>query len=195
MQSAREQRIIVCYLRSSSALLEDHILNRLAALLAPKTTDGRDPVVHVELYFPDKHNRDTGVSAGIHYGGQMFMYPKQFRRADWTFHSIPATERQVALAKSFCERQRGASFNYPGFFLPGGCNIGHGYRARNLPTKRMPWYCSELVAYALMYAGIIDESATKSARLHPQSSYDIIQSRCDTYMDSARSLQGDILQL
>ena len=195
MQSGAEQQIIVCYLRSSSALLEDHILNRMAALLAPKTTDGRDPVVHVELYFPDTRNRDTGLSAGIHYGGQMFMYPKTFRRADWTFHSIPATARQVCLAKSFCERQKGAGFNYSGFFLPGGCNIGHGYRVRNLSTRRMPWYCSELVAYALLHAGIIDDSDAIAARSHPQSSYDVIQSQCDTFMDSARSLQGDILQL
>tara|TARA_Y100000310_G_C20496324_1_gene721715 strand:- start:246 stop:839 length:594 start_codon:yes stop_codon:yes gene_type:complete len=191
-----EKQIIVCYLRASSTVLEDHILNRLAALFAPRSENPADSaIVHVELYFPDDSNRDTGLSAGIHYGGQMFMYPKSFRRSDWTFHSIPATQRQVTLAKAFCERQRGAPFNYAGFFMPQPCNIGHGYRMRNMDSARMPWYCSELVAYTLMHAGILDTGATLRARVHPQSSYDVIQEQCATYMDCARSLKGDILKL
>ena len=190
-----DRKIIICYLKASSAVLEDHFLNRMAAAFAPKRNKSDDAVVHVELYFPDRHNRDTGVSAGIHYGGNMFMFPKAFSRSDWTFHSIPATDRQVGLAKQFCERQRGAGFNYAGFFLPRACNLGHSYRIRNLDTKRMPWYCSELVAYTLLHAGLIGEDAAYEARLHPHAAYNVIQQRCDTYMDSARSLKGRTLQL
>jgi hypothetical protein len=190
-----DRKIIICYLKASSAVLEDHFLNRMAAAFAPKRNKSDDAVVHVELYFPDRHNRDTGVSAGIHYGGNMFMFPKAFSRSDWTFHSIPATDRQVALAKAFCERQRGAGFNYTGFFLKDACNLGHSYRVRNSDIKRMPWYCSELVAYTLLHAGILSDSDAREARVHPHAAYEIIQSRCNTYMDSARSLIDQSLTL
>ena len=189
------RKIIVCYLRASSAVLEDHILNRLAASFAPDSESADDAVVHVELYFPDQHNRDKGLSAGIHYGGRMFMFPKAFSRSDWTFHSIPATDRQVQLAKSFCERQRGAGFNYAGFFLPRVCNLGHSYRVRNSDTKRMPWYCSELVAYTLLHAGLLSGQDAADASVHPHAAYLTIQAQCDTYMDSARSLANQALDL
>jgi len=190
-----QAKILICYLRSGSQVLDDHILNRMAAWWAPSVDQGQEPVVHVELYFPDTSNRNTGVSAGIHYGGQMFMHPKSFRRNDWVFHSISATPHQVRLAKSFCERQRGAAFNYLGFYGPTMCNLGHQYRTRNIDTKVMPWYCSELVAYTLLHAGLLDDTAAREAAKHPQTAYNIIQETCGTYMDSARSLQGNILQL
>ena len=170
-------------------------MNRLAAWMAPAAESGRAPIIHVELYFPDDKGGDTGLAAGIHYGGQMFMHAKRFRRCDWVFHSITATPHQIKLAKAFCERQRGADFNYVGFYGPQMCNLGHAHRIRNIDTKRMPWYCSELVAYALLHAGILDATDCKAAAIHPQSSYNTIQNACDTYLDSARSLHGNILQL
>ena len=189
------RKIIACYLRSSSALLDDHILNRLAARFAPQDKDNREPVVHVELFFPNEDNPEHGVSAGIHYGGQKFMHPKRFHRKDWTFQSIPATETQVSRAKQFCERQKGASFNHVGFFMPGMCNLGHAYRERHLAVKKMPWYCSELVAYTLMHAGIIDSRCAKIARVHPQHVYDILQDNCSVYVDCARSFRDTSLDL
>jgi len=125
----------------------------------------------------------------------MFMYPKTFSRTDWTFHSIPATDRQVAKAKAFCRRQLGANFNYQGFFLPSPCNLGHEYRRKNGDTKRMPWFCSELVAYALHHADLIDDVTTMVACKHPSATYNAVREHCDTYMDCARSLKGNILQL
>ena len=125
----------------------------------------------------------------------MFMFPKTFRRTDWTFHSVPVTERQLTRAKAFCRRQLGAGFNYQGFFLPSPCNIGHSYRVRNADTKRMPWYCSELVSYALHHAGVLDDTAAKLASSHPTATFNVMHDHVDTYMDSARSLKGDIIQL
>jgi len=191
-------KIIVCYLRAGSAVLDDHILNRAAAHMAPENPPGSahlPPVIHVELFFPDDRNHNQGLSAGIHYGGTVFMHPKSFRRNDWVFHSIPATASQVRMAKAFCERQRGAGFNYLGFFGPSMCNIGNNYRLRHLGTKRMPWYCSELVAYTLLHAGILDNEETRDACTHPNAAYNVIQTCCDTFVDSARNLIGRSLQL
>lgn len=185
--------IIVCFLRSSSHLLEDHILNRVAALRAPGSA--KEPMVHVELYFPDKGQQANGLSAGIHYGGTMFMYPKTFKRSDWVFHAIPASETQIKKAKAFCRRQVGAQFNYAGFYLPAMCNLTHNYRVHNSDYKRMPWYCSELVSYALLHAGIIDGTTAKISSTHPQQCYENLTDACDTYIASARNLQSTSIEL
>lgn len=190
-------KIIVCYLRANSAVLEDHILNRLAKYFAPRyaENDTLDPVVHVELYFPN-HNTDNGLSAGIHYGGQMFMHPKKFSRTHWVFHSIPATAEQVKRAKQFCNLQMGSGFNYRGFFAPSMFNMSHQSRKKMLASQaRMPWYCSELVAYTLFCAGILNDKQTIEARVHPNASHHVIQTCCNTFVDCARSLKGKELQL
>ena len=190
------QKIIVCYLRAGSELLQDHWLNRMARYFAPRydTSDGTEPVVHVELYFPSAHGAN-GMSSGIHYGGTTFLHPKMFRRSNWVFHAIPATAEQVRAAKAFCSRQSGTPFNYRGFFLPAFLNISHTPRMNGLDTKRMPWYCSELVAYALHYAQLLDTAGTVEARAHPNAAYNVIQKHCDTYIDCARSLNGRRLEL
>lgn len=48
-----EHTLYACFLASTSELLEDHILNRLAARTAPRTAEGSKlgPKVHVELLF------------------------------------------------------------------------------------------------------------------------------------------------
>ena len=193
------QKIIVCYLRAGSAILDNHILNRLARYFAPRYKDdnaSKEPVVHVELFFPNKNNSDGGMSAGIHYGGVAFLQPKQFRRQHWVFHAISATPEQVQRAKDFCRRQVGAPFNVRGFFAPSFLNYSHLHRINGIRTgQKMPWYCSELVAYTLKHAGILDDEQTKMARVHPHSAYHVIQTTCSTFMDCARTLQTKNLQL
>lgn len=192
-------KIVICYLRADSQLLDDHILNRLASFFAPQYAQDKaheKPVVHVELFFPDRAHAEKGVSSGIHYGGSAFMHPKAFSRKHWVFHSINATPDQVRRAKEFCRIQQGASFNYRGFFSPAFMNIGHATRIKGLKSnKRMPWYCSELTSYALYHAGILDDAQSIAARAHPHAAYHVIQECCDTYMDTARALNNKPLQL
>ena len=182
------KKIIVCYLRADSNVLEDHILNRMASRVAPKYGDASEkaPVVHVELFFPDKSG-DSGLSAGICYGGKAFMFPKKFSRPNWEFHSVPVTNAQYEKAIQFCNRQRGAPFNYRGFYLPRACGVGQMYREQRLTTHVMPWYCSELVAYALLHADVLDRGQTWLASAHPNAAHHVIQQHCDTFIDSARN--------
>ena len=190
-------KIIVCYLRAGSAVLDDHILNRLAKFFAPRYNDGHDhePVVHVELFFPNQMD-DGGLSAGIHYGGNVFLHAKRFSRKHWVFHSIPATKDQIQKAKEFFQVQQGARFNYRGFFGPSMCNISHNTRVTSVKNrKRTQWYCSELVSYALMHAGILTPEDTMVARKHPNASYHVIQKKCNTFMDCARVLDKKDLAL
>lgn len=191
-------KIVICYLRANSALLEDHFLNRLAQYFAPRAEHEDTqvpPVVHVELFFPGNNQNDTGLSAGIHYGGTTFLYPKTFSRKHWVFHSIPATARQVSLAKEFCRRQQGSSFNYRGFFAPSFLNISHATRLKGLESKRMPWYCSELATYALLHAGLIDDKEAIAAKVHPNAVYNVVQHCCNTFLDTARTITAKPLQL
>jgi hypothetical protein len=168
----------------------------MANYFAPRyeSEGSEQPVVHVELYFPDATG-NSGLSAGIHYGGTTFLHPKTFRRNNWVFHSVPATELQVRRAREFCTRQAGTSFNYLGFFGPWFVNMSHSKRLDGLDTKRMPWYCSELVAYALYHAGVLTDEATVLARVHPNAAYHAIQTSCDTFLDCARTLKGRRLEL
>ena len=195
VSDVNRRKIIICYLRAGSSVLEDHILNRLAAKLAPRYGDSRDPVVHVEMFFPDESNPLTGLSAGICYGGQVFMHPKQFSRPNWEFHSIPVTETQLSKAKRFCDFQRGTPFNYRGFFAPSACNMRPQERVYNLHSRKMSWYCSELVSYALLSAGIMDSVDAAEASKHPNSLYYVVERECDTYIDCARNLTNKKLQL
>jgi len=193
-------KIIVCYLRAGSAVLDDHILNRLAKYFAPRfddnSTPALDPVVHVELFFPNTKNPSGGMSAGIHYGGKAFIHPKKFTRKNWVFHAIPATAAQIQRAKQFCERQRGSPFNHRGFYLPTMFNWSHASRVSGIHNNRkMPWYCSELVAYTLMDAGILNREQTLLARTHPNATHHVIQNNCVTFVDCARVFKGKALHL
>lgn len=187
---------MICYLRADSSVLQNHILNRMAAKVAPQfDDDDRPPIVHVEMFFPDQHDDSVGLSAGICYGGAVFMHPKKFSRPNWEFHSISVTEEQLSRAKQFCNRQRGGRFNYRGFFLPHQCGIGYSYRSQNLMQERMSWYCSELCAYALLYANVLSAEQTLTASTHPNAAYHIIESQCDTFIDCARNIKHSRLQL
>ena len=192
------RKIVVCYLRADSAVLDDHVLNRMAAFTAPRyATEDRDthPIVHVELFFPNKTDDGNGLSAGICYGGQVFMHPKRFSRSNWEFHSIPATEVQVTRTKDFIDRQRGSGFNYRGFFTPRACGVPHSDRLHKMNTHRMNWYCSELTAYALLQGGLLSNENAYEASTHPNATYFSIENNCSTFVDCARNLKGATLSL
>ena len=183
------RKIVVCYLRAGSSVLQDHILNRLAALMAPRYADTSDsPVVHVELFFPDAKDEATGMSAGICYGGQVFMHPKRFSRANWEFHSVPVTSAQFVKARAFVETQKGGAFNSRGFFSPTMCNIGPRTRRDSIDVPRQQWYCSELAAYTLLQAGVLDHEQAHEASVHPNATHHVVDACCDTFVDSARNL-------
>ena len=190
------RKIVVCYLRADSSVLQDHVLNRLAAYMAP-TYAGADgkPIVHVELFFPNEHDESNGMSAGICYGGQVFMHPKRFSRTHWEFHSVPVTTEQFADARAFVESQRGGGFNMRGFFAPSACNVSHSSRMSAATTPRQKWYCSELAAYTLLHAGVIDGADAHEGSAHPNATYHVIDRCCDTFVDCPRNLKTTRLSL
>ena len=59
----------------------------------------------------------------------------------------------------------------------------------------MPWYCSELVAYTLMHAGVLDGPNAYEASSHPNAAYNIIDTYCNTFIDCARNFTNKRLEL
>ncbi|MAE79606.1 MAG: hypothetical protein CL967_07585 [Euryarchaeota archaeon] len=66
-----EYTLYACFLASTSELLEDHILNRLAAQTAPSTAEGSKlgPKVHVELLFMPTGKR---IAPTLNVGGVVY---------------------------------------------------------------------------------------------------------------------------
>ena len=184
------KRICVCFLPADSQLLDDHWLNRAAAARAPETHDSEPPRVHAELFFPSSEDENLmqGYSCGIHYGGNVFMFPKQFSKSIWQFRSLSVPNNKYNDMLNFCRKQVGGAFNYFGYFTP--CNVSANYRKQSM-QERQKWYCSELVATALYHGGVLD--SISDAALHPQALYNCIEDI--TYADCGRNLDNQILKL
>lgn len=182
--------VCVCFLPADSQLLDDHWLNRAAAARAPRTPNNEPPKVHAELFFPESETKNSmkGHSCGIHYGGQVFMFPKQFSKNMWQFRSLSVTRQQYDKMLKFCRKQVGGGFNYFGYFTP--CNVSANNRLSSM-QKKQKWYCSELVATALYHGGILD--SISEAALHPQCLFAAIEDV--SYADCCRNLDNQILKL
>jgi len=85
-----EYTLYACFLASTSELLEDHILNRLAAQTAPSTAKGSKlgPKVHVELLFMPTGNKITPT---LNVGGAVYKDVQV---------SVPKTTRSSRFATS-----------------------------------------------------------------------------------------------
>lgn len=183
---------MVCFLTSSSELLEKSILNTMAAKFAPYNTEDREPMVHVELFFPTatSQNAILGHSCGIHYGGKVFCAPKRFSKNNWLFRTIPVTKAQYQKLLHFCKTQENGKFNYIGYYAP--CSlVPRGHRLQEPLIHEQSWYCSELVTSALEYAGLLERGS--DSHTHPDRLYENIKDL--SYADCARSLSNTVLNL
>jgi len=135
--------MLLAFLAADSKLLESHILNKAAAW----TGGGQNPMIHVEVVFVDREGRDgiVGRSCSIHYGGKVFLEQKRFSRSQWRFRSVSASEVQIRAALKFCGDHVGEGFNKTGYFL-------QPFGAMRLSSDT--WFCSEIVAGALISAGM-----------------------------------------
>ena len=183
-------KVYVCFLRADSELLEKHILNSAAAWFSP-ATDGGQPMVHAEVFFPthDDTASVVGKSCGIHYGGQVFVGEKRFTKKNWVFRALTCTNEQYNKMFNFCRAQRGGEFNYMGYFTP--CGVSMQSRVNAVGPQR--WYCSELTS-AILHAGdIIDCVHDASFYAHPQSLYDRMVPL--TFADCGRNIDDACLQI
>ena len=172
--------LYVCFLENDQEIMEQHVLNRLAAMLSSSDR----AKIHVELFFPEENHGDivSGKACSIHYSGKVFLAKKNFSRKQWCFRTVNTSEDQYNRIKSFCEAHVGNNFNYLGYYL----------QPLNLPiTPYHPmrfgfqprWFCSEICIEALKAGNVIDKNT--NASMHPHELFEALQDA--TTADSVRN--------
>ena len=169
-------KIMLCFVRSDSDILEASWLNRAAAALA-KTDQEEVPFIHAELLFVPPNSQtgtDTvaGLACSIVYNGSVHLESKRFSRKEWFFRSMECSKGQYDAMMDFCKQHQGEGFNHLGYFL-------YWSPLRPSPTSyewlgfRPRWYCSEIVIGALKQGEILDDSVSNS--MHPHELYKLVQ--------------------
>ena len=170
-------KIMLCFVRSDSDILEASWLNRAASSLA-NTNDGEVPFIHAELLFcpPGSNTGSTdtisGLACSIVYSGSVHLEKKRFSRKEWFFRSMECSKGQYDTMMNFCEEHKGNGFNHLGYFL-------FWSPLRPSPTSytwlglSARWYCSEIVIAALKKGDIL--SSDISSSVHPHDLYKLVQ--------------------
>ena len=167
--------IFACFLRNDNEIMAAHILNKLAAKIAPKTGNS-EPQIHVELFFPDEESNEQdlicGQACSIHYNGKVFLTRKRFSRSQWNFRSLDTTPEQYEAILSYCKEAVGCRFNHLGYFLQPVMKIDHSW-AQDWFGFGKRYYCSEIVVEALKAGGVFPQSMR--SQIHPETLYSILK--------------------
>lgn len=169
--------IFACFLRNDNEIMAAHILNKLAASVAPKTQNGEPtPQIHVELFFPDEEGDSeelvSGQACSIHYNGKVFLTRKRFSRSQWNFRSLDTTKEQYNAILDYCKEAVGCRFNHVGYFLQPVVNINHSWPQDWFGFGNR-YYCSEIVVEALKAGGVFPTSMR--SQIHPETLYSILK--------------------
>lgn len=171
--------LYVCFLENDHEIMEHHILNRLAARLAPTSVE--NPKIHVELFFPGanrnkKSETVSGRACSIYYNGSVFLTRKSFSRKQWSFRTLNVSEDQYSKILRFCQSHVGEKFNHLSYFTyPMKCSDRFS-PGPYTPTRfgmKPRWFCSEICVAALQAGGVLDESIHPS--MHPQKLFTVLE--------------------
>ena len=182
-------KIMLCFVRSDSDILEASWLNRAAAAMA-STDDDAPPYIHAELLFVPPgtgEGRDTvaGKACSVLYSGKVHLEQKRFSRKEWFFRSMQCSKSQYDSMMEFCTEHQGDGFNHLGYFLywsplrPSPMSYTYlGMSAR--------WYCSEIVIAALKHGDILSEDVSSS--MHPHDLFKLVKHT--SMADCGRPMKG-----
>jgi hypothetical protein len=181
-------KIMLCFVRSDSDILEASWLNRAAASLA-STENDEVPFIHAELLFcPPGSNTGSndsvsGLACSIVYSGSVHLESKRFSRKEWFFRSMECSKSQYDTMMNFCTEHRGDSFNHLGYFLAWTpfAPTPLSYTYLGMSPR---WYCSEIVIAALKEANILADEVSSS--MHPHELYKMVQG--NTMADCGRNM-------
>jgi len=169
-------KIMLCFVRSDSDILEASWLNRIAASIA-STEDDTAPFIHAEILFcpPGAENgKDTvsGLACSIVYSGSVHLESKRFSRKEWFFRSMECSKSQYDTMLTYCQERQGDGFNHMGYFLYWS-PIRPSPMSYTYLGMSPRWYCSEIVIAALKEGDILDDSVSNS--MHPHALYQMVQ--------------------
>lgn len=170
--------IYVCFLENDTELMEAHILNKMATMLAPKTANAGSPKIHVELFFPNtssnyKNDVLEGKACSIYYSGQVFLVQKKFSRKQWSFRKLDVNKGQYDKVFNYCQAHVGDGFNHLSYFTyPVNCQQITPYWPTHFGYKPK-FFCSEICVEALKAGGVVDKESHSS--IHPQELFQMLQ--------------------
>jgi hypothetical protein len=182
-------KIMLCFVRSDSDILEASWLNRMAASMA-STDDDSAPYIHAELLFcppGSQSGKDSvvGEACSIVYSGAVHLERKRFSRKEWFFRSMECSKGQYDMMLEFCREHQGDGFNHMGYFMywspirPSPMSYTWlGFSPR--------WYCSEIVIAAMKHGEMLDESVSDS--MHPHDLFRLVQG--SSMADCGRSMNS-----
>lgn len=183
-------KIMLCFVRSDSDILEASWLNRAAASLA-RTDDDSAPFIHAELLFcppgTSSGSSDTvsGLACSIVYSGSVHLESKRFSRKEWFFRSMECSKSQYDAMMNFCTEHKDDGFNHLGYFM-------FWSPIRPSPTSYTwfglspRWYCSEIVIGALKEGEILADTVSDS--MHPHELYKLVQN--NSMADCGRNMNS-----
>ena len=181
-------KIMLCFVRSDSDILQSSWLNRAAASLA-SNEDGSAPYIHSELLFcppgsPSGKDTISGLACSIVYSGQVHLESKRFSRKEWFFRSMECSKGQYDMMMNFCQEHKGEGFNHLGYFLYWS-PLRPSPTAYNWLGMSSRWYCSEIVIGALKHGEILDDNVSNS--MHPNDLYKLVQN--NSMADCGRNMK------
>lgn len=169
-------KIMLCFVRSDSDILEASWLNRIAASVA-STEDDAAPFIHAELLFcppGSESGKDSiaGLACSIVYSGSVHLESKRFSRKEWFFRSMECSKGQYDSMLTYCQERQGDGFNHLGYFMYWS-PIRPSPMSYTYLGMSPRWYCSEIVVAALKEGKILDDSVPNS--MHPHALYQLVQ--------------------
>jgi len=170
-------KIMLCFVRSDSDILESSWLNRIAASLAKTEDDTTAPFIHAELLFCPQNSNSTkdsvsGLACSIVYSGAVHLEKKRFSRKEWFFRSMECSKSQYDSMLTFCKDHQGDSFNHLGYFMY-WAPFSPSPMAYTYLGMSPRWYCSEIVIGAMKEGDMLADDVPNS--MHPHDLYKLVQ--------------------
>lgn len=191
------RKIMLAFVRCDSDILENSWLNRAAAWVAKKHDDASPPYIHAELLFVPDDVRENGTgdvtseACSIVYGAGVHLERKRFSRKQWVFRSLACSEDAYYKMYEFCRNQRGAPFNYFGYFTNWFLPIKIDTKFYNTFKMKPRYFCSQIVTSALKEGSLLDESVNES--IHPNDLFALVKDY--TIADCGRNINEVSLNL
>ena len=189
MSQFKKRQIMICFVRSDSAVLQESWLNTAATYFA-SNSNGSAPYIHAELLFVPANNalqnqsEIYGTACSIVYNGYVHLEKKRFSRKEWVFRSMECTEKQWKDMYSFCQNHKGDSFNHLGYYFYWTGILAPSPYSYTYLGMSPRWYCSEIVIAALKQGNLINQDVSEGT--HPNTLYNIIKE--NTMADCGRNM-------
>ena len=181
-------KIMVCFLPSSSELLEKSVLNSIRQQNSPPQITTTVNPWSMRTVFPTASSNEAvlGHSCGIHYGGKVFMH-QSLQKRNYKVQNNSVSKAQHAKLR-ILQISGEWEINYTGYYAP--CSLMPRRQHTGTTDQWTVLVLPELVSSALEYAGLIEQGG--DSHTHPDRLYENIK---DISQADCASLTTTVLDL